>query len=85
MPALPREPSLSREQRRALALFASVPYSIKEDLLVLTYGFDRAMIGGLVEAGLATAQREIVTSPGRATTEVLRITISDEGRRALEG
>jgi hypothetical protein len=43
------------------------------------------MIGGLVDEGLAAAQREIVTGPGRTTIEVVRIKISDAGRRAIEG
>ncbi len=43
------------------------------------------MIAGLVEAPLAIARPEIVTGPGGAPIEVVRITITDEGRRALEG
>jgi hypothetical protein len=78
----PREPSLSKEQRHALALLASIPHGITADLLALAHGFDRAMIAGLVDTGLATAQREIVS--GRATIEVIRIRISEAGRRAIE-
>ena len=48
MAALPRKPSLSRKQRRALALLASIPHGITEGLLVLAHDFDRAMIAGLV-------------------------------------
>jgi hypothetical protein len=84
MAAPPRNTPLSAEQRRVLALLASIPKGITEDTLVLAHGFDRAMIGGLVNAGLATAQSEIVTEPG-PTTEVVRIKISDAGRRAIEG
>jgi hypothetical protein len=80
----PREPSLSKEQRRALALLASIPYGVTEDLLVLAHGFDRTMIAGLVDDGLATAEREVVTGPGRAVIEVVRIRISDAGRLAIE-
>jgi hypothetical protein len=61
MAASPGEPSLSKEQRRALALLARIPAGITEDTLVLAHGFDRAMIAGLVQEGLATAGREIVT------------------------
>jgi hypothetical protein len=81
----PKEPSLSEEQRHALALLASFPHGITEELLVLAHGFDRAMIGGLVNDGLAMAQREVATGPGRAVVEVVRIRISDAGQRALEG
>jgi hypothetical protein len=79
----PREPSLSKEQRNALAPLASIPHGITEDLLALAHGFDPAMIVGLVGTGLATAQREIVS--GRTTIELVRIRITDAGRRALEG
>jgi hypothetical protein len=78
----PREPSLSKEQRHALVLLASIPHGITEELLALAHGFDRAMIAQLVDTGLATAQREIVS--GRATIEVVRIRISDAGRQAIE-
>jgi len=80
-----REPSLSAEQRRALALLASNLDGIIEELLVLAHGFNRDMIAGLVEAGLATAQREILAASDRTTIDVVRIRISDAGRRALEG
>jgi hypothetical protein len=81
----PREPSLSREQRRALALLASIPYGVTQDRLAFAHGFDRAMIAGLVSTGLATAQREIVTVSRRTTIEVVRIRITDAGRMALGG
>jgi hypothetical protein len=68
-----------------LVLLARFPHGINEDLLVLAHGFDRTMIAGLIEEGLVTAHREIVTGPGRTTTEVVRIRISDAGRRILEG
>ena len=82
MAAPPREPSLSKEQRQALALLASIPHGITEDLLALAHGFDPAMIAGLVGKGLATVERETVS--GRTTIEVVRIRISDAGRTALE-
>jgi hypothetical protein len=82
MPATSGEPSLNDEQRRALALLASIPHGITEELLVLAHGFDRAMIAGLVHEGLATEGPEIVS--GRTTIEVVRIRISDAGRRAIE-
>jgi hypothetical protein len=68
-----------------LVLLARFPHGINEDLLVLAHGLDRTMIAGLIEEGLATARREIVTGPGRTTIEVVRISISDAGRRILEG
>jgi hypothetical protein len=85
MAASPREPSLSREQRRALVLLANTPHGVLEDLLVHAYEFDRNMIAGLVDEGLATAQREIMAASDHTTIEVARIKISDSGRLALEG
>jgi hypothetical protein len=79
------EPSLSSEQHRALALLAGIPDGITEDTLVVAHGFDRTRVAGLVKEGPATADREVVTGPGRATIEVVRIRISDAGRRAVEG
>ena len=81
----PREPSLSKEQRYVLALLASIPYGITEDLLAFAHGFDRVMIAGLVHEGLATAQREIVTVSQGGTIEVVRVRITDAGRMVLEG
>jgi len=42
------------------------------------------MLADLVSAGLATAQRQTVR-PGGTATEVVRIRITDAGRRAIEG
>jgi hypothetical protein len=76
---------LTTEQLRALALLASFPRGTFEDLLVVAHDFDRAIIAGLVEARLATAEREILTDSDGAPVEVVRIRISDAGRRPLEG
>ena len=85
MAAPPLQPNLSREQRRAPALLARMPHGIIEDSLVLAHGFDRAMIAGLVYEGLATPRREIVMAARRTTIHVVRIMITDAGRRAIEG
>jgi hypothetical protein len=84
MAVSPRNTPLSVEQRRALVVLIKNPHGLVEDLLMLTQGFDRPLIAGLVDEGLATARREIVTSTGHTTIEVVRIRISDLGRRALE-
>jgi hypothetical protein len=80
----PKEPSFSNEQRYALALLANIPHGITEELLVLAHGFDRIMIAGLVHEGLAMVQREVVTGPGRAVIEMVRIRITDAGRLAVQ-
>jgi hypothetical protein len=84
MAAAPGQPSLSGGQRGMLALLANFPQGITEEQLVLAHGFDRAMIAGLVFKGLAATEREIVTGPGRAIIEVVRMRITNAGRRALE-
>jgi hypothetical protein len=85
MAAHRREPDLTGDQRRrALALLASIPYGLTEEVLVITHGFDRDMIACLVDECLATAEREVVTGPGRAVIEVIRIRITDAGRQALK-
>jgi hypothetical protein len=48
---------------------------------VIAHGFETKMLAGLVHEGLATA---IVGESGK-TIEVVRIMITDAGRRALEG
>jgi len=85
MAAPPREPNLTSEQLRALALLASFPRGTFEDLLVVAHDFDRVIITGLVEAGFATAECEILTDSDGTPVEVVRITVSDAGRRAVEG
>jgi hypothetical protein len=80
----PPEPSLSKEQRRALTLLASIPYGVTEDQLAFVHGLDRVMTAGLVREGLATTEREVVTGPGRGVIEVVRIRITDAGRQVLE-
>ena len=76
-------PRLSAERRQALELLASDPHGATEELLVLAHGFDSDMIAGLVRAKLATARREIVKAGGK-TVEVVRIRITDAGRKAIE-
>lgn len=84
MAAPSRNMPLNAEQRRALVVLIRNLHGVMEDLLMLTHGFDRALIAGLVDEGLVTTRREIVTSAGGATIEVVRIRISEVGQRALE-
>jgi hypothetical protein len=65
-------------------MLASDPHGATEELLVLAHGFDSDMIAGLVRAGFATAQRESIKAGGK-TIEVVRIRITDAGRRAIQG
>jgi len=82
MRANPRR-RLNPMRRRALELFASRPNGLTKKLLVRAHTFDTDMIAGLVRTGLATAERESVNARGK-TIEVIRVRITDAGRRAIE-
>jgi hypothetical protein len=75
---------LNPMRRRALELLASRPNGVTKKLLVRAYGFDTDMIAGLVRTGLATAERESVNARGKAM-EVVRVRITEAGRKAIEG
>jgi hypothetical protein len=79
----PRQRHLGAEQRRALRLLASSPFGAPE-AIIHVHGFTRRMLTGLVRAGLATAQREVVKAGG-PTIKVEHYRITDAGRRAIEG
>jgi hypothetical protein len=81
MAAPPRKRRLSLKARQALELLAVDQHGVAEALL-LTYGFTRDLLARLVEAGLATAQRQTVKVGGE-TIKVVRISITDVGRDAL--
>jgi hypothetical protein len=82
MAAPSRKRRLSAEQRRALGLLASDRRGANEDLLALGHGFTRRMLAGLIRAGLATVQREVIKAGGN-TIEVGRFKITAAGRDAL--
>jgi hypothetical protein len=81
MPAPSRKHRINPEQRRALRLLASSPFGAAE-VTMLTHGFTRRTLAGLVRGGLATAQREAVNADSRSVGGRVRIT--DAGRRAIE-
>ncbi len=78
-----RKRRLSLKARQALELLAVDQRGLAEALL-LTYGFTRDLLAGLVYTGLATAQRQAVKAGGK-TIRVIRIRITEAGRRAIEG
>jgi len=78
----PHKDHLSQHARRALELLIVDPRGLAEPLL-LTYGFSRKMLAGLISMGLVTAQRQTVSASGQAV-EVTRMTITEAGRKALE-
>jgi hypothetical protein len=81
MSVLARKGHLSEKARSALELLTVDPRGLAEPLL-LTYGFRRKMLAGLVRTGLATAQRQTVKVRGQPA-RVVRIRITDAGRRAI--
>jgi hypothetical protein len=86
MPPPPRKRRLSPQPRRAielLELLSSSPHGATEALLVRAHGFNSDMISDLVRAGLATAERETMKA-GAKPIEVVRVRITDNGRKAIE-
>jgi hypothetical protein len=77
-----QQPRLRSEQRRALALLASSRPGVNAALLVYGHGFKRGVLGGLVRRGLAAAEHEVVMGGDKAV-EVVRIRITEAGRRAI--
>jgi hypothetical protein len=77
-------PRLTPERRRMLKLLARSRHGANEELLVHGHGFRRPTIAGLVRTGLAAAEREVVTADGKAI-EVVRVMITDAGRKMIEG
>jgi hypothetical protein len=67
-----------------LKLLARSRHGVNEELLVHGHGFRRPTIVGLVSAGLATAEREVVKAGG-PPIDVVRVRITEAGRRAIEG
>lgn len=77
-------PRLTPERRRALELLASNRHGINAGPLVLVHGFERRVLAGLVKAGLAAAESEVVMA-GHKPVEVVRISITNAGWRAIRG
>jgi hypothetical protein len=81
-----RKHPLSPQPRRLLEmlmLLASSPHGVTEALLVRAHGFTRDMTADLVHAGLATAERETMSS-GARPVEAIRLRITATGRKAIE-
>ena len=77
-------PRLPPERRRMLKLLARSRHGVNEELLVHSHGFRRPTIVGLVSAGLAATEREVVKA-GAKTIEVVRVRITNAGREAIKG
>jgi hypothetical protein len=74
---------LTTDQRRALAVIAGAGQcGATETLLVDVYSFGLAELAQLVYAGFATLSQQTMRGGGRTIT-VVRMRITDTGRRAL--
>jgi hypothetical protein len=73
----PRKRRVTLEQRRALQLLACSPFGAA-GVTMLTHGFTRGTLAGLVHVGLAMAQHD---APDRRL--VGRIRITEAGRRVI--
>jgi hypothetical protein len=81
----PPQRRLTREQRRSLELLIRDSHGATGDRLVIAHGFETKMLAGLDHEGLAIAIiGELVKADGK-TVEVVRISITEAGRQALEG
>jgi hypothetical protein len=78
------QPRLSPERRRALEILADAGQNGTSEATMLTHGFWRDMLAGLVLAGLATVVTETVRAGG-PSLKVERYRITDDGRRMIEG
>ena len=72
---------MSGEQRRALDILAGSPHGCTEEIL-RAHEFTVRLLASIVRAGFAVAKPEIVKAGGR-TLSMLRLTITDAGRRVL--
>jgi hypothetical protein len=80
MTGLRRKRYLSAEHRRTLQLLADIPFGVN-DTAMFVNGFTRETIVRLVQAGLATTERDNL----KAGQSIGRIRITEAGRQALKG
>jgi hypothetical protein len=69
------------EEKRPLQLLAGTPHGCTQKTL-RAHGFRDGLLSRIVRAGFAVAKPEIVKAGGRALS-LLRLTITDAGRRAI--
>jgi hypothetical protein len=67
-----------------LKLLARSRPGVNEELLVHSYGFRRPTVVRLVRTELAAAERDVMNTGGE-TIEVVRVRITEAGRKAIEG
>jgi hypothetical protein len=77
-----RGPRLNVERRQALELLTGSPDGLTVRQLLMR-GFTRRMLTGLVNNGLAATQPESIKGADGETIEVVRVRITEAGRRAI--
>ena len=73
---------VSATRKRALRLLAEHPNG-SNGAVLLAHGFSLELLNELISAGLATASTESMMR-GSKPVEILRVKITEAGRRALE-
>jgi hypothetical protein len=81
----PQKPGLTEEQSRALRLLARGGSDGDTEAIMLAHGFTISMLGRLVFDGLVTATPDTVLAGSSRPIKVVRVQITDAGRRALTG
>ena len=69
-------------RRRALELLASCPDGATDTILMATHGLSTEMLVDLIRDGLATGRTEQLVITGY-TTKIMRVWITEAGRRVL--
>jgi hypothetical protein len=77
-------PRLTPNVRRALMLLGYSPHGPNEDLLVHGPGFSRLLLAGLVRAGFAAAEREVMIV-GAEAVKVVRTRLTAAGAEGDRG
>src|SRR5262245_54159274 len=77
-----RRRALQPTRRRALELLASCPDGATDTILTATHGLTTEMLVDLIRDGLATGRTEQLAIAGH-TTKIMRVWITEAGRRVL--
>jgi hypothetical protein len=78
-----RATTVSADQRQALKLLAGSPDGCTTSIM-LAHGLKPELLADLVRGGLATTKPETVRTSGDSI-EIVRMTITDAGRLAIDG
>ena len=77
-------PPLSAEELRALSMLATAGRNGATQPLLTAHGFNARFIGKLASKGLAASMLEKVHT-GREIIDIVKVRITNAGRKAIEG